>query len=220
MTSPIVTRWRTAPRALKWGLAFLAFIALYFGAIEPAVNSLNELNLKADNLAKDLREKAKVREETAGAARLVEQATGFFGRPTLPETQKDRQARLERRVNQIFSAHKVSGQRTQYRDPSPLSGDTPKALAPAGRRLDKLIVELSFETDTETLAAIVRELESAPEIATISRVQLRRQSGGRNRSNEIGPLPVTLTAEAWATSPVAPSARTARTGSDRLGGEG
>ena len=205
--SGLALRWSETPRVVKWALLAAAVLALYFAAL-PALDKLNDWNTRADNLARALSDKAKVRQETLSGAKLVEQATGMFGRPKPPERTSDTRGRLERRINQVFAVHKVQSQRTQYDEPAPLGEvDGAHSLMATGERLDKLVVKLTFETDMETLAAILKELESSPEIALVSRVNLKKQQPTGRRRDEPGALAVVLTAEAWGTSkPAAPPA--------------
>jgi hypothetical protein len=227
---PLVARWVALPRATKWALAALLFIGLYFGAIEPAVVATNKMNIQADNLEKRLADRASVRRSVADAAKLVEQSTAVFGAPLPPASQRDRSAKLERRVNEVFTTHKVQNQRTRYFDPAPLLQTNATAaaspLVPQGQRLDKLAVELTFETDVPTLSAILTDLERSPEVTAITRLVVRKTTPAtsRNRpSTEGGVLNVTLAVEAWAlTTTEAPrgtAPRSGNTSSSESGGE-
>ncbi|MBL8759103.1 MAG: hypothetical protein JNK35_11810 [Phycisphaerae bacterium] len=215
----LIARFRALPRAGRWLVVAGLFIAAYFLAIEPVLAATANLNGKADRLAKDIATRAEVRRKVGEASRQVEQLAGLFGQPGLPAAQSERAAALEKRVNAIFREHRVSSQRTVYKDPIAVPGDPPASLVGPRERLERLGVELSFETDTATLMAILRELERAPEIAAVTKLTVKRGGGGVNRRpTDANPLQVSLAAEAWIVAPVATtlpagSSRTSRSGS-------
>ncbi len=204
--STFAQRWSELPRAAKWGGGFIAFIALYFLAIEPAMKKMDSWNIEADKLAADLRTKTRIRQDTIDGQKLVEQATRVIGRPSLPVKTSDRTTSLDRRLSTIFGAHNVK-QRTNTREPTPLASqlqqaEVPQSLVPPDSRLDKIVVELSFETDMATFTDILKEMEQAPEIACVTRVQIRKQQPTNARGNsKAGPVAITLFAEAWSISP-------------------
>jgi len=63
-----------------------------------------------------------------------------------------------------------------------------------GERIDRLVREVQFEGTPEQIAAVVSDLENAPEIAAVSRVQVRR---GDQQDTAARMLKVTVAAEAW-----------------------
>ncbi len=219
---PLAKRWNEMPRAMRWGVLAGIVILAYFVVIERTIEVKNHWNGRADLLQRDLTDKAKTRQATADSATLVEQATGVFGRPLLPAKENDRVSQVDNRINKIFAAHKVQSERKITREPRPMPQDAPPSLVPSGQQLAKLEKELSFETDMATLTVILKELEQAPEIAAVSRLVLKKQqqSSSSRRSNEPGPLSVSITIEAWVTIPLPAPQGASRATSASAGGGG
>lgn len=189
-------KYAALPRSGRWLVWLGAFLAVYFLAIEPVLTRRAALAAEATRIEAALAAKAQARTRVAESERVVTQGAGFFGRPALPGASVDNSAMFEARINQVFAANKVSP-RINYRDPVLFTGDTPKVLG-GGQKLERLVVELSFETDVITLVNILKDLEHAKEIAAVSKVGLRKQAAPSKKPGDAGPLLVNLTAEAWA----------------------
>lgn len=209
--------WRTTPRAYRWLALFGAFMLAFFVVIDPILARTAQLNAAADQLATRLAEQARVQRRVDDAAPTVRAGAEFFGSPAKPGTPDEVAADLEACVNQVLSAHRPANQRLTYRDPVEVTGDDLAAILrglPAGgaapgrvRRIERLVVEISFESDLAGALAVLRDLEAAPEVSGVSRVGFRTLNTGRrggagasgsNGEAASGPLQVTLSAEAWA----------------------
>lgn len=198
-SSPVavaMAKYNALPRSGRWLVWLGAFLGVYFAAIDPVLARRAALASEASRIEAALSAKAQARTRVAESERVVAQGAGFFGRPALPAASVDNSALFEARINQVFAANKVSP-RITYRDPVLFTGDTPKVLG-GGQKLERLVVELSFETDVITLVNILKDLEHAKEIAAVSKIGLRKQAAPSRRPGDAGPLLVNLTAEAWA----------------------
>lgn len=214
----LLARLRALPRALRWSLAGAAVIAGYLLVIAPALDKTAEFRVKADQLAAELEDQARVRTSVAGAARSVEQTVAVFGRPASPATMSEQAGTLARRVNAIFETHKVANQRASYRDPASLMPDPPRSLVGANQRIERVAVELSFECDLPTLLAVMTDLEKSPEIAAIARINIRKsQPSGRGRAGST--LLVNLAAEGWLVGNAPRTSRSAAPSATTVGGE-
>ncbi|MGD9689245.1 MAG: hypothetical protein AB7K52_00150 [Phycisphaerales bacterium] len=219
----LAARYAALPRSAKWLIVAGAFVAAYFLAIEPALVHTARLNSEADKLASSLQRKSQMRTRVSEAAAQIEKLAGLLGQPALPGDPGERDNALRKRINAIFSEHKVQGQKVVYKDPTPISvpEDSVVSLVGPGKRLERLAVDLTFETDIPTLMAIMQSLERAPEVCAVSRVNVRKLAppgSSRSRERDGGPVQVNLTAETWATGNVAPTTRGARpstTGGER-----
>lgn len=207
--STLQSRYAALPRAVRWALWGGAVIGGYFLVVEPILNKTDDYRALGDQLARELDEQAKLRASVSGAARTVEQTAAVFGRPTSPAAMSEQAGALERRVNAVFSTHKVNNQRASYRDPAVLTATPPGSLAGPNQRLERLAVELSFECDLPTLLAVLTDLEQASEVAAISRLNVRKsQPGGRGRNTSS--LIVNLAAEGWQVGAAATGSRSGR----------
>ena len=79
---------------------------------------------------------------------------------------------------------------------APLRDANADTLAGPGNRVDRFILDLTFEATPETAAAVIADLESAEEVAAVGRVQMRRVEAGRGERSS-GRIRVTLSPEAW-----------------------
>lgn len=205
----LVSRFAALPRSAKWLTYLVLFVAFYFGVMEPAMVSAQKFNADADRIAASLAQKAQVREKVSGAANQIEQLTGLLGQPTLPSDLAERDSALHKRINAIFSEHRVQGQKAVYKDPVPLATtDVPASLIGPKQRLDRLAVELTFETDIPTFMAIMQALERAPEVCAVTKVNVRKMQppgNSRNRDRDGGPVQINITAETWALATVTPN---------------
>ncbi len=198
VVGPVRRAYARLPRSGRWLVWLGVVVAGYFGVVEPVMNRRAALAAEAGRIEAVLKAKAEARTRVAESERVVQESAKFFGRPALPAASVDGSAMFEARINQVFAANKVSP-RITYRDPIALAGERPGALVSgATQRLDRLVVELSFETDVVTLVNLLKDLEHAREITAVSKVNLRKQPAPSKKPGDAGPLMVSLTAEAWA----------------------
>ncbi len=221
MIAALLSRYRALPRAGRWLVICAFVVVLYFGVVERALVMTGNYRTKGDALAADIARRSEIRRKVGEASRQVEQLAGLFGQPGLPAAASERSGALEKRINTVFRDHRVSSQRTVYKDPSALPGEPPASLVGPRQRLERLGVELSFETDVATLMAIVQDLERAPEIAAVTKVNVKKGASSGRRGSDASPLQVNLVAEAWVVaaiqaSPSRPGARPADNGNGVL----
>ncbi len=193
----LLARFRALPRAGQWLTLLVVFIAAFFAVIDPVLAARQRYAVEGSRIEASLRAKAQVRARVADSERVVAQGATVFGQPHVPAPSIESSAAFEGRINQVFAAAKVNP-RITYRESAPLMPDPPRALA-GDRQLDRLVAELSFETDVLSLVSILKDLEHAREVANVSKVSLRKQGGGggARKPGDAGPLVVNLTIEAW-----------------------
>jgi hypothetical protein len=178
--------YRGLPRAGRWGLLALAGLLAYFGVVEPVVDKTGALNARAEARARAI---AEVR--AGGATAAADLGLRQFGVVEPPGDPRERAVAFDRRVLEVLEKHSVE-RHTSNTKTAPLApGPLLAALAPANQKVDRRIREIQFETTPETLAAVIADLERIPEVAAVSRVQIRKaDDGGRT-------LRATVAAEAW-----------------------
>jgi hypothetical protein len=144
-----------------------------------------EWNREADRIARSI---DRGRELDAALDPRIERIAVALGPIEVPRSAAPGATRLEETVGRICAAHgldpKIDG-RTGSRLPSnsPLS-------EVAGGRVERLVCELEFVAEPDTLMDVVRELESEPEIESISDLRIERIDDGPK-------LDVRLVIEAW-----------------------
>lgn len=185
----IAERYKALPRALKWGVWALALFVGYFVVVEPALDAINRANTAADDRLGALKTLA----HNPGASE-DETALGVrkFGSIDLPGESETRSVAFNRRVSSILEKHKVKDNSTTRL--MPLGQGPLKDAYGEGERIDRLVREIQFEATPEDIAAVVSDLEKAPEVAAVSKLQIRR---GDQKDTAGRVLRATLAAEAW-----------------------
>jgi hypothetical protein len=145
----------------------------------------DEWNREADRISRSI---ARGRALDSALDPRIEGIAVALGPIEVPRSAAPGATRLEETVGRICTANgldpKIDG-RTGSRLPSnsPLS-------EVAGGRVERLVCELEFVADPDTLMSVVRELESEPEIESISDLRIERIEDGPK-------LDVRLVVEAW-----------------------
>ncbi len=172
-TPRLIRTYRGLPRASQW--AVLAGIAVigYFAVIEPAVELLGRWNLKAKETTADL--KAFSREAQTGERALGGVAIGlsYFGEVAPPGDSESRVEVFNRRIAEVLERHGIRESKTSGRKTSMAKGPLLNSLG-TGAAVTREFSDLEFEATPEQVTAIVADLERVPEVAGVSRVQLRR----------------------------------------------
>lgn len=188
-------RFGALPRAVRWLVWAVVGLAGYFLVIERVVEETSRLNALADAKADRL---AKI---GAGAVALASAQSGVkagvqrFGLVGLPGDPKERSEAFSRRVAEILHAHGVRDHTSTVKD-TPLGNGPLLAALGADYRVDRLVTELQFDAPPETVAAVLADLERAPEVTAVARVQVRKAApqGGRSAGKV---LKTTIAAEVW-----------------------
>jgi hypothetical protein len=184
---------RGLPRAARWGLFAGVVILAYFVVVEPIVDSINATNAKAEDREGALFALARdpISSQSSEFALLVKK----FGTVELPGDPETRPVAFNRRVVEILGKHKIKDSSTTRI--MPLGAGPLKDAYGETNRIDRQVREIQFDATPEDIAAVIAELESAPEVAAISRVQLRR---GDQQDSAARLLKATISVEAWVVS--------------------
>lgn len=183
----LLERWSALPRVGRWVVAAAAFIAIYFAVVEPALDLTASWNARADAIESGLSSRA----GASDAAQQSALAASRFGSPLLPGG-PGRSGELNARVEQILRGRDVSGLTIRARAPVPMGRAVFAGLIPENTSAQRLILDVDFECSPSIAASILADLESAPEIAAVGRVVLRRDDRDAKRL-----IRVSLSPEAW-----------------------
>ena len=217
----LLTRYHALPRAGKW-LAWLGgFLALFFGLINPALSRAGEWGSSAEKIESTLADRAGKKALIDNSAAELERSMLAFGNPAMPQKRRDPLADLDRRVRQVLTAHGVTPKRSVNKGPEPFQRPTKtadgRAIKSDGSKLDRYAIELSFECDTTRLLGVMRDLERAAEVSSLSKVIVRRivESNSRGGKSDVALLSVTLVPEMWVIAPPAAGAVPAKAPENR-----
>ena len=186
-TSHLVERYRSLPRAGQWGvLAIIGIVAflLWDATIRPLTDDLNR---KSEHIEADV---AKIR---AGMTivddlKKVQRVVEFVGPVVKPGGQAEGGADLLRIVNDVLRKHAVTNPSFDYRPQGKLPNGV-LATVTGGKRLEKLGGDLRFTSSTEDAIAIISDLESSPEVESVSSVRMTKDANRKVKVN--------LSLEAW-----------------------
>lgn len=192
----LIDRIKAWPRAVQWAALAGVILAAYFLVVEPGIDRYLSLSRTANEA------QAKLADFSADGAAREQQRQSIdlglrqFGRVEFPGDERSRSEALARAIEQILSKHDVR-ERTQTTRRAPLGvGPLDRAVG-VDNRVDRLIVELSFDASPEQVAAVLADLEQSPVVACVSRVQIRKAPEG-DRSRPAGrTVRATLSVEAW-----------------------
>ncbi len=191
MTNP-TNKFRDLPRAARWGIVAVGLLVAYFLVIEPVIDTINKVNSKADDRIGQL---VALTHDPSGNAADIALGVRKFGEVLLPGDEQTRSVAFNRRVSAILAKHKINDNSTTRK--MPLGQGPLKDVYGDASRIDRLVREVQFEGTPEDIAAVISELESAPEVAAVSRIQIRH---GDQKDTAGRILKATVSAEAWIVS--------------------
>jgi len=183
--------YRDLPRAGRWLVWTGALLVAYFGLVEPVLDATARLDVEADRLEARLdqaRREAGQRGQQLAARRL---GMTRFGSPLLPGEPDVRAADLGARINEVLKAHGVGSHTSQASSGRLPEGPLPAALD--GARIRTHIRDVQFNARPEVVTAVLADLESAPEVARVTRIDLTPADDRATRT-----IRASVTLEAWA----------------------
>lgn len=187
----LLMRSTTVPRAVGW-LAWAVFILVgYFVGIEPTLDHAARVRDRADAIDRSLTAQAKLAAEREQAGGATERGLAVMGLPNLP-TSADAAEALNRRIDRVARDHAVTIKRRTERPRSPIPGNPEWNT----QRLEQVGVEFSIDCDTAQLTAVLRDLETAPEIHGVTQVRVQRIAAGNGKA-DTGLLSVSLLPVTW-----------------------
>ena len=156
----------------------------------------DDWNEKADGIRSQVRQAARTNKGVDGRRGMEDLISGL-GAVEKPADEARANEALTETVNAIIKQHSVSNDDFRIRPPARLpTGTLEKIVKGNNKRVERLTGELRFDASSENTLAIISELESSPDIESISHVRLNKMPGTG------GKLSVQLRVEAWILSSV------------------
>lgn len=191
----LVERFRSLPRAARWLAWGGAGLVVYFAFVQPTVDLILSLNGRAAGARSELGSEGREREAREQAGAQVRAGMGLYGKVAFPGEPAERSEAFNRKVNEVLSRHSIKGDRRVTRA-APLEAGPLDTVAGQNRRIERLIMDIQFDASPEQVSAVLADLESTPEVAAVSRIQLRREAGADAGAGSRS-LRVNLSVEAW-----------------------
>jgi hypothetical protein len=189
------------PRAAKWAVWTGALVAAFLFIDGYVLTSYDRWTAKANLLESELAQLANLGSLESDEGKIIATGITNFGRPSLPGDYSKAAGALTRRVNTVFDNAGIDD-RTQIEKSASFK------VKATDQRLERIILEVTFEADPRTVTRIVRDLEgsleqidpksgarSGGEVTCVSRVRIDK--GGRTTGSS-GRVRATITTEAWA----------------------
>lgn len=196
--SDMVHKFKALPRMVKWVIAAGVILIAYFAVFEPVLGIGAKWRTRAAALESALARDHELASDD-GDGRMIQQGQKIFGRPQMPGVKETTPESLYRLVNSILEAHGVTERSISERS-VPLTGDQAQALGVG--TITRLILDVSFETDSVTVVSIISELERSKEVSAIGRVKIDksalRSGSGADDGNDL--VRATIAPEAWTTT--------------------
>jgi hypothetical protein len=161
------------PRAGRWAVAGSLVLIAYFAAVEPGLETLNRLSVSADKRRLELAAFSTDQRTGDDTAAAVALGISRYGEVAMPGDEETRIDAFNRRIADVLSRHGVKDQKATARRASLPKGPLLSALG-AGAAITRHTSDLTFEATPEQISGIIADLEKTPEVAAVSRVQLRR----------------------------------------------
>lgn len=145
----------------------------------------NDWNTESDRISSTI-ERARTLDQRTDPK--IERLATALGPIEVPRSAAPGATRLESTVSKICSQYQIVP-KIDGRTGSKLPSSSPLS-AMAGGRVERIICELEFISDSETVVDVIRDLEAEPEIESISSLRLQLVDDGPK-------LEVRIMVEAW-----------------------
>ncbi len=186
--SEIIDKIKSLPRAARWGLIALVAFGVYFLVVERVLDRINAAGSKADDRIGALLSLSHDPSQTSD----IDLGIRKFGVVALPGEAAARSVAFNRRVVEVLAKHKIKNSSTSGRTMPMAAG--PLKDAYGEERVERLVQEIQFDATPEDISAVIADLESSPEVAAVSRIQIRR---GSKEDTAARLLKATIGVEAW-----------------------
>jgi len=187
----LIEKFAALPRAVRWSIAAIAFLGVYFALVEPSVVATAKYRNKADILRLSLVQASNRAAESSGVSSELKLGAVRFGETVFPTYELGSGA-LNKRISEVFAAHGVASWKSDERRATNLPRDAFAEALAVGERAKKILVDLDFQAHPTVISNVLADIERAPEVHSVSRVTLRKVE-----STETNALRANLSVETW-----------------------
>lgn len=184
----LAARWNALPVRWKWISAAVAAAIVFIAYTDLVWPIAERWNAESDRLEKILDRAAG---NVAQLPPSLEAAVEALGPIQVPRTEAEGSLALAETITAAIGNHPVANFSFDARAGSRLP---PAALreivSSSGQRVERVVGEVGFTATPEQAAAVIAELESSPEIESISRLRMVRSQTDRK-------VDVKMSVEAW-----------------------
>ncbi|MFM9959469.1 MAG: hypothetical protein ACKVZJ_15540 [Phycisphaerales bacterium] len=178
------------PRAARWAVLALLAVLGYFGVEAAVLDPMNQMNAQADAAALTIQKAVDQAGRRAEADGTIALAVSRFGDVALPGDFQTVTAELDNAVQEVFKGRGVEPGRSNKRKPTPLGRDVMSGVLPANKEVQRIGLEVTFESDQALVGALIADIERSPIITTISEINIKTLP-------DKGKVQATIVPEAW-----------------------
>ncbi|MDG2423218.1 MAG: hypothetical protein P8M22_04500 [Phycisphaerales bacterium] len=178
-------RFQELPRVMQWvalAAIFLIAFLLWAKLVQPTAQGWAD---NADRIELDLQ---RLKSDAEVPSDIRNAAIGF-GDLKLPDRKQQGSLQLAQHVQELLEDRGIKNDSFTMHRPTPINSSKSAGLTPGNEKLERLKVDLDFQSKPQVAVDIIAELESDPAIEAISSVKLDREGKGVLR--------VRLTLESW-----------------------
>ena len=184
------------PRAIKWAIVAAALVVGFFIYEALVLQPAAAWSAKAADIERDVAAARATNSNTMSVVRLKDPIEAL-GEVELPAKPSESREALQRTVNDVVKKHKVSEVFFDTRGQTSLPRGVLEGVISTTERAEAISGELRFEATQDVIAAVIRDLESSPEIEAVTTVRLNKPAGRVSGQK----LNVSLMLEAWVRAP-------------------
>jgi hypothetical protein len=182
---------------MRWLIVFGVFIIAYYIVLEPTLDAANTARNRADVLEAAVRRDRAMLASAARRGGEIDRAVVTYGLPRHPARPDARPEGLQRAVNMILMDNGVSNATYSERS-APIRSDEAVRVVGQAAKLDRFVLDVTFEASPERAMAILAKLEQAEEVTSISRVKIDKSAAGRGRDSDgARTVRVNIAVESW-----------------------
>lgn len=186
----LLERYLALAPMYRWAVAGALVLVLWLFASDYVWPLADDINQQSDRIQRALEEGA-ARDRMIERDASVRSAVTAIGQIAIPRAEKDGTQELAASIDEVMRSNRVTGYSLDVRAGARLPPNVLAEIAGPGGRIEKVVGELKFDATQEVAARIIAELESRPEIESISRLKLTKRSESERK------VTVQLTVEAW-----------------------
>jgi hypothetical protein len=203
----ITAAWAKASNAIRMAIVFGVFLAAYFVVVEPALDHYARVDARADTKELQLREASRGGQALKDASATVGLGVLRSGPVQFPGSPQSVPTEFNRVLASVFDRHGIAN-RTSTTRTTGLRGNGPLATAlPRSDKVERIVQDIQFEAPPDAVYALLADLEREPIVSTVSRLQIRKESG---RTATAGAVRVSIAVETWVKNSTQPAATGAR----------
>lgn len=191
MSKSIGQFYSSLPRAGRWLVWFVVLVLGFIFVNDYLLKLYDRWDARANQLESQLLRLRDLGSSESDEGRVIATGMTGFGRPALPSSPAMVAQSLTRRVNDVFDLAGVDDRTQIEKNASFKSKQTDE-------RLERIILEVTFEAEPHTITQIIADLESSAEVTTVSRIRIDKGNRSGDRASNTQTVRATIAAEAWA----------------------